>query len=474
MSGCRSKESQSSRFETSIILLKDTKDNTVSDGSREKMVSTSPYDLIESAPPKWRPQEDRAASAIVGITYFLFLETIFEIFRVFKKRKGLYFWSLFASVVACCIDNIAITLKFLVPGSSHVWPLYTLMALAGWTVFSLGQLTVLYSRLHLVVDNDQVQRRIQYLIFACAFLLVLPTWIVVWPAYNIDPVITKRWSPADASVERFTQLGFTLAECIVSGVYIHALLHLLSYKPTVRQRRVFLDLVYVNVATILLDILGVILVYLNQTGTSHPIQTFSYMLKLRLEFAVLNQLMAVAARGLRRETFGEKRYHNNALRNPSYHDKNLQMLELGDLPDDSKDSLKRPDRSESSKTETPITVPAPVLEEMGSQSRSREVSGDDSFLPLQGQRSDAADNPTKRDGPGSKGRAIVRSLRPGSHFGEGGNGVKSTNARRTRNSTSRTDDDDEDDIPLHMWERNGEVVLGIPWLAESRRCQVQV
>lgn len=75
-----------------------------------------------------------------------------------------------------------------------------------------------------------------------------------------------------------------------------------------RQRRVMLDLTYVNVLAIALDILNIILVYVNRVGISHPIQTFSYTLKLRLEFIVLNQLMAVAARGLHRETFEEKRY----------------------------------------------------------------------------------------------------------------------------------------------------------------------
>ena len=251
------------------------------------MVSASPYGLIESAPPEWRPGEDRVASAFVGISFFLFLETSFEIFRVFKKRRGLYFWSLVVSVVSTAINNIAIILKFLVPGTEHIWPLYTLMALSSWTCYSLGQLVILYSRLHLVIDNQKIQHWVLYLIFACAFFFAVPIWIVVWPAWNIDPEITKRWSAPDGIVERFTQLGFTLAETTVSGIYIHALFQLLRYKPTVRQRRVFLDLVYVNVITIALDITSTILVYLNQTGVSHPVQIFSYTLKFRLGKNVL-------------------------------------------------------------------------------------------------------------------------------------------------------------------------------------------
>ncbi|KAL8847778.1 MAG: hypothetical protein Q9221_007177 [Calogaya cf. arnoldii] len=267
------------------------------------MISSSPYDIIQADPPTWRPQEDRAASAFVGITLFLCLETLFEIFRVFKKHQGLYFWCLCIGVVGCFVNAIGVILKYLVPGSTSYWPVYTALLLTSWTCYSLCQLLVLWSRLHLLVDNHRVQRWVLYLICACAFFFNLPTWIVVWPAYN--PKTTLQWSAPDAIVERFTQIGFTLAECVVSGVYFHALWRLLKYKPTVRQKRVFLDLVYVNVAVILFDIHTTILIYLNQLGTSHPVQVLSYILKFRLEFAVLNQLMAVAARGIRRETFGE-------------------------------------------------------------------------------------------------------------------------------------------------------------------------
>lgn len=432
------------------------------------MVSTSPYGLIEAAPPKWGPQEDRAASAFVGITFYLCLETTFEIFRVFKKRRGLYFWAILVGVIACAVDNIAVLVKFLVPGSTNVWPFYTLFALCGWTCYSLAQLLVLYSRLHLVVDNHQIQRWVLYLIVACAFFLNLPTWIVVWPAWNINEKVTESWSPADAIVERFTQLGFTLAECVISGIYIHALLRLLSYKPNVRQRRVFLDLVYVNVVTVFLDVLSTILVYLNQTGTSHPIQTFSYILKFRLEFAVLNQLMAVAARGLRRETFGEKRYHDDTLDDSLYSGDKHQHAHLDGRPEHSRENLSKPDRSKLPKGDTEIAVPAPVLEAMGSRSRSRQVLDDDSDVPLQGSKSDAPDA-AKHTGTGSKARAVARALRPRPHHDGGdGDGAKSVKARRKRGSTSwinDDDDDDDDEIPLHMWERNGEVVLRIPWLA---------
>ncbi|KAL8810643.1 MAG: hypothetical protein Q9200_002413 [Gallowayella weberi] len=425
------------------------------------MANTSPYSLIQSAPPKWRPQEDRAASAFVGISFFLFLETIFEIFRVFKRRRGLYFWTLLIGVVCIPINTIAIILKYLVSGTTHIWPLYTILACVTWSSYSLAQLLVLYSRLHLVLDNPRIQRWILYLIIACGFLFVLPIWIVVWPAWNPDPELTERWSPADGIVERFTQLGFTLAECIISGIYLHSLYNLLRWRPTVRQRRVFLDLIYVSVITILLDVLSTLLVYLNQTGISHPIQIFSYALKFRLEFVVLNQLMAVAARGIHRERFGEKRYHCDSRNDAAYWHQNYTSADpvedLGDL-----------NSNKLSKGETEVSIPATVLESANSRSRSDQLSSDELPLPLQGRRSMAHNATTD-----SKARAIARAAWPGSRSADDeGTTTATSKDRRNRNTVRDDDDDDEGEIPLHMWERNGELVLRIPWLPGHGQRQV--
>ncbi|KAL8675450.1 MAG: hypothetical protein Q9168_000151 [Polycauliona sp. 1 TL-2023] len=432
------------------------------------MLNTSPYGLIESAPPEWRPQEDRAASAFVGISFFLFLETIFEIFRVFKKRQGLYFWSLLIGVICCPINNVAILLKYLVPGSDHVWPLYTFLALASWTLFSLAQLLVLYSRLHLVVDNPRIQRWVLYLIIACGILFIVPSWVVVWPAWNPNHELAQRWSAPDGIVERYTQLGFTLAECIISGIYIHNLWRLLGWKPTVRQRRVFLDLVYVNVITILFDILSTLLVYLNQTGMSHPIQIFSYSLKFRLEFVVLNQLMAVAARGIRRETFGEKRYHHDSGRNNScYHQ--------GFTPSGPIDNPRQYDGHALSKSNGEISIPESVLEQVSSRSMSDQSSKDGLPLPLQGQRSNPPDKNTsggtRRAGPRLK--ALATAMRPGSRSADDGEESKAGEKTKSRRNTRRDkDDDDEDEIPIHLWERNGEIIMRVPWFQGNDQHQV--
>lgn len=50
------------------------------------------------------------------------------------------------------------------------------------------------------------------MITSTIFLIIIPTWIVVWPAYDPDPKTSSLWSPRDAIVERYNQIGKSVSE----------------------------------------------------------------------------------------------------------------------------------------------------------------------------------------------------------------------------------------------------------------------
>ncbi|KAL8769881.1 MAG: hypothetical protein Q9209_004319 [Squamulea sp. 1 TL-2023] len=104
---------------------------------------------------------------------------------------------------------------------------------------------------------------------------------------------------------------------------------LLRTKSNLRLQRVIVDLIYVLVVVITLDVINIISVFVDRIELNHPIQTFSYTLTLWMEFLVLNQLMAVAAQGLHRDTFGERRYHTReAAHDFSNCRQDLQVLDV--------------------------------------------------------------------------------------------------------------------------------------------------
>ena len=467
----------------------------------------SVYSVTEAIPPKWKPGEDLAASAVVAVTFYLVLETQTEIFRAFKRRKGLYFWSIQLGILGTCLDNIGICLKYLAR-MTKLWPLTCLFILGGWTIHSTAQLLILYSRLHFVCRDPGIQRAVFWMIIVTFVLFQIPSWVVVWPGYAAIPRITSEWSPRDAIVERFNQLGYTLAEAFNSGVYIKSLLKLLKVKSTVRQRRVMLDLIYINVLVVALDILEMVLVWLNINGLSHPIQTFSYALKFRLEFAVLNQLMVVAARGLYKESFAERRYHH-----PSINDADpwgRPMRPNGSQPPQwsdeksarhpevtKKESMKEihiPKPQSTHQQNDPVgkidqDLPGPPLKHdshlshpVNSHSKAH-AAGTQSFdgtemndslsaninLPTQ----DTDDRILESTYRYSLLNAI-NSFRTGSHRRRTRNlsdGQSKPLTVRAKNGVPSQDVanycDEEGEFALHMWERRGEIVLQVPWLRST-------
>ena len=308
----------------------------------------------------------------------------------------------------CLIDSIGVVLKYFIHKPEPLWPVYTLFLLGGWTIYAPAQLLVLYSRLHLVNQNYRLQRWVLIMIIAVASLMIIPTWPLVWQAFNpYDPRRSSLYSPKEAIVDRCTQIGFTVTEIILNGIYIWSLAQILRLKSRVldsgiRQRRVMTDLLYVNVIAIALDTLTVVLVFLNQTGISHPIQTFSYILKFKLEFLVLNQIMAVAARGFRRFNVAGRRYYYSSASEAGSRSLRWRL-----------DSLQGPANADS---DTKQVLPRPTI-------------------------SKAHTNPSG-SGPGFSN----------DHF----------DARVRKVSDNELGDEGEE-VDLYMWERRGKLARQIPW-----------
>ncbi|KAL6720798.1 hypothetical protein ACLMJK_002723 [Lecanora helva] len=382
------------------------------------MGSDSAYAISESDPPKWRRGEELAASGFVAIILFLFVDISLSIYRVFKKKQGLYYWCMVLGTWGCLIDAIAVILKSLRPNSETVWPLYTLFMVVGWTLYAPAQLLILYSRLHLVNQNHRLQRCVLIMIIVVSSFMIIPTWPLAWGAYNpYDQHLSSLYSPREAIIDRCTQIGYTITESIVSGIYIWSLLKLLRLKSSVRQRRVMTDLILVNVIAVCLDVLTVVLVFFNETGISHPVQTFSYILKLKLEFLVLNQLMSVAARGMQRETFAERRYHHPSVsseKNESLPSSKTSIWGIRSRHDLSKaDSVKE------------LVLPSPTILKVPSGSNSDSTT-------------------------------------PGTDYGT--RSMKAKVKRPPWNNLDKSYEEDEDqEIGVHMWERHGKLVMEVPW-----------
>lgn len=400
--------------------------------------------------------------------------------------------------IGCGVDPIGIILKFLAP-HKNLWILYTLLLSVGWSTYSLAQLLVLYSRLHLVNQRTSVQRFVLVISISTVFISMIPTWVFVFQAWNPNPKISSIWSPREAIVERYNQIVYTVVELIISSIYIGSLLGVLHSptKSSVRQRRVMLDLIYVNIIVVALDIVSVIMVYLNQVGLSHPIQTFSYAFKIRLEFVVLNQLMSVAARGLKRETFEEKRYHHPF--QPDTFSAELRQWGIDNASMERKIETSNPEctmgvkkvagTDDSSKNAMQVSMPSPIYARehhcslsANSEHTSRrsptpppfqnDSSEDRSAAPPESPLIRPTDPCTRHRGLRAALRSVRRRSRQDPEDNDmrsvSGQGQYSTHARGRRHKSCDYDDDEEEEVGLHMWENRGRVIVDIPWFGTAK------
>lgn len=231
-----------------------------------------------------------AASTAVAWVYAL--ELNITIFLTFKRKGGLYFWSLLLSSWGLTFHALGFVLKFLV-GTS--WLLSIPLITTGWVAMVTGQSFVLYSRLHLVVRDQRLLRYILYLILTNVFALHLPTVIFTYGSNSPNP---GPWIGKFNIMERIQLAGFCIQETILSAVYVWATVRMLGSIYHRSTRKVMFQLILINSCCMGMDLVLICLEYTNNYVGEASIKPMIYAIKLKLEFIILNQLMSMATVGL--------------------------------------------------------------------------------------------------------------------------------------------------------------------------------
>jgi len=161
-----------------------------------------------------------------------------------------------------------------------------------------GQAFVLYSRLHLVVRNQQTLRYVLSMIIFDALALHVPTIIFT---YGSNSPNAAFWTPKFNIMERIQLVGFCIQEFIISTVYITSTVRLLGSIYHSMTRKVMFQLLLINCICIGMDIVLIGLEFSNQYVGEAAIKPMIYAIKLKLEFAVLNQLMGLTKAGFTEE-----------------------------------------------------------------------------------------------------------------------------------------------------------------------------
>jgi hypothetical protein len=232
--------------------------------------------------------DTHAVIAIVCSTLGLYnaLELLVLIFMTFKQYKGLYFWSLLIAsfgvipyVIGWLITYFNLTHKYV----GFIIDSY------GWVTMVTGQSVVLYSRLHLVLKNENILRAVKWMIIFDAVVFHTMTTVVLYGSSYGDEqgAFNRSWNV----IEKLQMTAFCVQEFIISGLYVWKTVRLLQIVKKKGTVGVMWQLFIINVIIIGMDIALLSLEYRDLLTMEQAFKVVIYSIKLKLEFAILNQLV---------------------------------------------------------------------------------------------------------------------------------------------------------------------------------------
>lgn len=160
-------------------------------------------------------------TSFISLALYNVLELNLLIFTTFKKRSGVYFWSMVVATWGVALNAVGYLLKFLRPeaaSTAGLETLYTILVLTGWCTMITGQSVVLFSRLHLLVYDRFTIRFVLAMIVADALLCHPPT-IALFSLVN-NSANPEPYTAAYSIFEKTQLFVFFVQEFIISSVYI--------------------------------------------------------------------------------------------------------------------------------------------------------------------------------------------------------------------------------------------------------------
>lgn len=235
------------------------------------------------------PVRTEIFAAFAAIAWYNSIELIVLCFVSFKRRRGCYFWSLLvasASIVPHCLGYV---LLFFPTGVSPY--ICVTLIVFSWYGMVTGQSMVLWSRLHLVLQNTKILWGVLYMIMVDAVLFHIPTTVLL---FGTAAAPVSVWSRGYSTMEHIQLVGFCIQELIISGIYIRETVKLLKLRPQGRPNGILHQLLTINIVILILDIAIVVIEYVGYYAVQVMFKPVAYSIKLKLEYAILGKLVAIA------------------------------------------------------------------------------------------------------------------------------------------------------------------------------------
>lgn len=234
--------------------------------------------------------------AFAAVAWHNAIELIILCLVTFKRRRGMYFWSMLVASASIIPHTLGFVLLFFPTGA----PVYLCLTLTGisWCGMVTGHSLVLWSRLHLILRNRKVLLGVLWMILIDAVIIHIPILVLFFGAVSVS---SDSFVDGYNVMERIQLIWFCVQEMIISGIYVWETVKLLRLRPEGPRYTILRQLLAISIIILLLDVTVVVIEYVGLYAVQVMFKPVVYSWKLKLEFAILGRLVAISRSTFARE-----------------------------------------------------------------------------------------------------------------------------------------------------------------------------
>ncbi|KAE8375698.1 hypothetical protein BDV26DRAFT_294814 [Aspergillus bertholletiae] len=233
-------------------------------------------------------------TVFAAIACYNAIELVTMCLTTFKRHRGCYFWSLL--IASLGITPLVVGWIFFIFYFGLSRYISASIIMPSWYCVVAGHSLVLWSRLHLMIQTPKVLRAILILIVVDSVCLFIPATVLFYGTLIQDDGFrtSTRFSLAYNKMERIQLVVFCLQELLISGIYIFETVKLLRLRPDPMHQRILTQLITINIVIMILDVAVVAIQFAGYIAIQMTFKPLAYSIKLKLEYAVLNQLIRIS------------------------------------------------------------------------------------------------------------------------------------------------------------------------------------
>jgi hypothetical protein len=197
-----------------------------------------------------------------GMAVLCLFELLVLIPKRFQRRSGQYFWSLVTALIGATLFNVGIILYNFVLNNTLPW-VYVIFLDVGYLLYVPSEMSVLYSRLHLLSPSRKVMQ-IFLLIAVTEFTLVTLPLTVISTGAQVST--SAGFDTAFSIFARVEVVVYAVTQWLLSGIYILQVSRMWKSEASLKVKKLLRHLVLTNLFVILLQLVYLVLEFKGESS----------------------------------------------------------------------------------------------------------------------------------------------------------------------------------------------------------------